>query len=287
VTTRNSMPTQNLNSGILFFDADGITNDQGFFGASHFFWDGREQSLEKLVLQPVGNHIEMGMTDAETLAEKLSKLPYYAPLFKSAFGSTEITADGISHALTSFVSAINTGNSRFDHYIATHRNEDGSVVSIESVQLSPLEIEGMMLFQDKYDCNGCHQVQSTNGYQLLGGTFANIGLEKTYDDPGLAAVTGNPNDAGKFKIPSLRNVEFTAPYMHDGRFATLNEVIDHYSEGIADHPNLDSRLMDETGQAKSMNISSHEKDALIAFLRTLSDRSAISDPKFSNPFKVK
>jgi cytochrome c peroxidase len=286
VTTRNSMPTQNLNSGLMFFDAVGSPKGEDFVGGSHFFWDGREQSLEKLVLQPVGNHIEMGMTDAGTLAEKLSKLPYYAPLFKSAFGSPEVTPDGISHALTSFVSAITTGNSRFDQYLR-NSNVNDPTVQAQEVRLSPLEIEGMLLFQNKYDCNGCHQVQTTNGYQLLGGTFANIGLDKTYDDPGLAAVTGNPDDAGKFKIPSLRNVEFTAPYMHDGRFSTLDEVVGHYSEGIADHPNLDSRLMDGTGQAKSMNISAHEKDALIAFLRTLSDRSAISDPKFSNPFKVK
>ncbi len=122
---------------------------------------------------------------------------------------------------------------------------------------------------------------------MFAGTFANVGLDNVYSDPGLEKVTGNPADIGKFKIPSLRNVVYTAPYMHDGRFSTLEEVVDHYSEGIANHPNLDEKLKGANGQAKSMNISEHEKTAIVAFLRTLSDESVLTDPKFSNPFKVK
>jgi cytochrome c peroxidase len=291
LTTRNSMPTQNL-ATFFFFDDVGTKTDFVGGGGSHFFWDGRESSLESLVLQPVGNHIEMGMTDIETLKKKLSDLPYYAPLFEKVSGSPEITATGISQALTAFVTKINTGNSRFDRFVASRFIIDPAFNSNVPPQttetiLSPLEAEGMLLFQDKYDCNACHQVQSTNGYQFLGGTFANIGLDQTYSDVGLSKVTGDPADVGKFKIPSLRNVEFTAPYMHDGRFATLEEVVDHYSEGIANHPNLDDKLKGNDGLARSMNISDHEKQAIVAFLRTLSDKSVITDPKFSNPFKVR
>ncbi len=120
---------------------------------------------------------------------------------------------------------------------------------------------------------------------MFGGGFANIGLNDDYADDGLSKTTGFSGDAGKFKIPSLRNVALTAPYMHDGRFATLDEVMEHYSEEIATHPNLDFRLRDAKGQARIMNITESEKQAIIAFLNTLTDFEAITDPKFSNPFK--
>jgi cytochrome c peroxidase len=288
LTSRNSMPIQNLNNfNFGVFDL-GSTPDPGFvpFG-NHLFWDGREQNLEKLILQPVGNHIEMGITDLDHLTENLSALPYYAPLFQDAYGSNEVTGDKISRAVSTFLTYINSLNTKFDQYnknnqLALEFNGQSNSLPI----LSPIETEGMLLFKDKYDCNACHQVQSPTGY-IMAGTFANIGLDADYPDPGLFQVTKSPADAGKFKIPSLRNVAFTAPYMHDGRFENLEDVIDHYSDGIADHPNLDTKLQDHTGHAKAMNISQHEKDAIIAFLHTLSDKSALTDPKFSNPFKIR
>lgn len=293
-TTRNSMPIQNM-AQIQFIANDTKSNvsslpfpgDNFFPGGNHFFWDGRERSLEKLILQPVGNHIEMGITDIDALTEKLSAQPHYAPLFNDAFGSTEITADRISIAVSTFVGAINTNNTRFDQYMMSRFEVDQPTLTVAKQEiLNSLEIEGMLLFQNKYDCNSCHQVQTPNGYELVG-TFANIGLDKTYADPGLQNVTGKPEDAGKFKIPSLRNLAFTAPYMHDGRFQNLDDVMEHYSEGMADHPNIDEKLKDNTGHARSMNISEHEKEAIIAFLNTLNDASVTTHPKFSNPFKVK
>jgi len=287
-TTRNSMPIQNLAANNIFavdLSKEFAPGPGQFFG-SHFFWDGREQQLEKLILQPVGNHIEMGITDVDALLAKLSDVPYYAPLFTEAFGSPEITEERISKAVTMFISSINTNNTRFDRYNMTRFTMDATGNPMKQDVMSSLELEGMLLFQDKYDCNSCHQVTSTNGY-VFAGTFANVGLDNVYDDPGLAKVTGNASDVGKFKIPSLRNVMYTAPYMHDGRFSTLEEVVDHYSEGIANHPNLDDKLKGANGEARSMNISEHEKTAIVAFLRTLSDESVLTDPKFSNPFKVK
>jgi cytochrome c peroxidase len=298
LTSRNSMPIQNLGvNPFIFFDGfsskgslgnvainTSNSNINDFIGNSsfvgqHFFWDGREPSLEKLILQPVGNHIEMGITDVNALAEKLSKSAYYAPLFTDAFQSPEITPDRISKAVTAFISSINTTNTRFDQHNMAFSNGTGS-------KLNSLELEGMLLFDTKYDCNSCHQVTTPGGY-ILAGTFANIGLDAEYQDNGLQSSTKSPVDAGKFKIPSLRNVVYTAPYMHDGRFETLEDVIEHYSSGIENHPNLDARLLDANGQAKNMNISEHEKKAIVAFLHTLSDESVLTDPKFSNPFKLK
>ena len=290
LTTRNSLPIQNLSTFGPMMDFVS-SSSSSFFGQTHLFWDGREQVLEKLVLQPIGNHIEMGVADAKSLSKKLSALPYYAALFNDAYGSPEVTTEGVSTAISTFVRGIVTTNTRFDRFNQTRfmlqpLEGDKSEVPPQTI-MNSLEIEGMLLFQEKYDCNSCHGVQSASGYIFIGGTFANIGLDANYSDPGLQNVTGNAADAGKFKIPSLRNVAYTAPYMHDGRFETLDEVLEHYSEGIADHPNLDAKLRDDTGHARSMNISEHERKAIIAFIRTLSDESVLTDPRFSNPFKVK
>jgi len=155
-------------------------------------------------------------------------------------------------------------------------------------KLSALEQQGQMLFVDTYDCNACHQVQNPVGYLFAqGGIFANIGLDPTDTDNGLQSVTNIPTDGGKFKIPSLRNVALTAPYMHDGRFADLESVMEHYSTGLQDNPNLDDRLRNSDGAAARLNIPSSEKKAIIAFLNTLTDHTMITDPKFSNPFKAK
>jgi cytochrome c peroxidase len=229
----------------------------------------------------------MGITDLDYLTKKLSALPYYAPLFEDAYGSKEVTGDKISRAVSTFLRYITTNNTRFDRFNGSNQN----ILAITTPErdpsaLTPIEFEGMLLFKDKYDCNACHQVQSSMGY-IMAGSFANIGLDADYSDPGLFETTNNPADIGKFKIPSLRNVAFTAPYMHDGRFETLDEVMQHYSDGIANHPNLDVKLKDVGGSAKAMNISQHEKEAIIAFLHTLSDESVMIDPKFSNPFKIK
>lgn len=270
LTSRNAMPIQNLG-----FQFGGIVNGD-FVSSSLLFWDGRERNLSNMVLRPIINHVEMGITDTEALAKKLSSIPYYVPLFKKAFESEEVTPQKISTALTAFVQSINSTHSKFDKA----RNGSGT-------QLSALESTGKNLFFKIYDCNSCHQVETPNGYEVFGGGFANIGLNNEYSDDGLSKVTGRPTDAGKFKIPSLRNVAFTAPYMHDGRFSTLDEVMEHYSSEIANHPNLDFRLRNANGQADQKNISEFDKKAIIAFLNTLSDQEVITDSKFSSPFKVK
>jgi cytochrome c peroxidase len=278
LTTRNSMPIQNLQT---FFFGDFSSNtvefDRGFgpgFPSVSLFWDGRENNLGTMVLKPIVNHIEMGVGDLDALAEKLQSVPYYQDLFLKAYGTSEVSSAKISEALSMFVMSITSRNTKFDK----------ARFGID--QLSALEEKGRQLFIDVYECNACHQTENPTGY-IFAGTFANIGLQTEYDDNGVAKVTGKPEDAGLFKIPSLRNVALTAPYMHDGSFETLEDVIDHYSTGIQDHPNLDFRLQDEQGEPKIFNISEYEKKAIVAFLGTLTDKEMITATKFSNPFKTK
>jgi cytochrome c peroxidase len=260
-TARNSMPIQNLQA-----------NDSSSF-PQFLFWDGRETILPVMVLKPIVNHVEMGIDDLDALADKLEQSPYYHELFIKAYGDAEITQQRIATALTSFLVSINTRDTKFDRAMQTGEG------------LSPLENEGKMLFEEKYDCNSCHQVEDPHGY-LSAGTFANIGLDQVYADNGLGEITRQANDNGKFRIPSLRNVALTAPYMHDGRFETLDDVIEHYSENIQNNSNLDFRLRTNGGPAQ-FHISEHESKALVAFLNTLTDYKTISDPKFSDPFKLK
>jgi cytochrome c peroxidase len=278
LTTRNSMPIQNLQTFFFGdFSSNSVEFDRGFgpgFPSVSLFWDGRESHLGTMVLKPIVNHIEMGVGDLDALAEKLQSVPYYQDLFLKAYGTSEVTSTKISEALSMFVMSITSRNTKFDK------------ARFGVDQLSALEEKGRQLFIEVYECNACHQTENPTGY-IFAGTFANIGLQTEYDDNGVAKVTGKPEDAGLFKIPSLRNVALTAPYMHDGSFETLEDVIDHYSTGIQDHPNLDFRLQDEQGEPKIFNISEYEKKAIVAFLGTLTDKEMITATKFSNPFKTK
>jgi cytochrome c peroxidase len=242
------------------------------------FWDGRQKFLINMVLKPITSHIEMGMSDHNALVANVQAMPYYASLFQNAFGSSTVTLNGIAAAISAFAGSIVSNNTKFD------------LINFGQENFSPSEAQGFNLFFGKYNCNSCHQTQTiTGGYQHGGGSpsdqgFINIGLDLNYADNGRGLITGNPADNGKFKIPNLRNVMLTAPYMHDGRFATLNDVLEHYSHGIVNHPNLDPRLRDAKGNTIQMNIPEQDKISIIAFLGTLTDNIMTTDPKFSNPF---
>ncbi len=266
ITSRNTQPIQNL-GGFGFGSA-----------GQALFWDGRHRFLSEMVLEPVGNHIEMGMRSNTDLLIKLSDSPLYGILFQAAYGDSEVTLERISHALAGFVGSMISNNSKFEKSFFS----DGGFGST----FNGLERLGLDLFIRKYDCMSCHDVISTVGYsEAFGEELVNIGLDAAYADNGAGALNGAASQNGKFKIPNLRNVALTAPYMHDGRFASLEEVIDHYSTGVASHPNLDDRLKDPiTGSPLVLNISQNEKTALIAFLQTLTDQTFITDPKFSDPF---
>jgi cytochrome c peroxidase len=258
---------------------------------SVFFWDGRVNSLETQTLLPVQNHIEMGLESASMLPEKLKSISYYPGLFANAFGSTEITSAKISMAMAQFVRSITSSSPDFS-------------------SLSPDAVAGRQLFFGKYECGRCHTGANMGGAPLpvCGGYISannsstsavpnssNIGLDVNYSDQGIQALVSDPTQNGYFIIPSLRNIGLTAPYMHDGRFATLSDVIDHYSNGIQAHPNLDPLLLSAnwgrsivsatSGTPVKMNISATEKQQLIAFLNSMTDYSITTDPRFSNPFK--
>lgn len=240
-TTRNSMAIANAIS-------------QG-----QFFWDNRANDLEKQVMMPIENHIEMGVELLSTIPPKLSELSYYPPLFEDAFGDVAITEDRISKALAMFLKSMVSRNSKFD------QGRD-----LGYANFSPKELLGKELFDGKALCSSCH------GNSILGGWgTANIGLDLVYEDNG--AFNGN------FKIPSLMNIELTSPYMHDGRFNSLEEVVDHYNEGIKNHPNLAWQFR-SFGGARKLGLTDLEKSALISFLRTLTDEQFISDVKYSDPF---
>jgi len=266
-TSRNSPALQDFNSFVFF--------DDQFGGNTGFFWDGRESNLKNLIMRPVQNHIEMGIDDPATLPSKLAALPYYKELFQKAFDTNEITIDRISESVERFLSAMHATNTRFDKSMFQLGGNN---------PLTALEQHGQVVFNTKYPCGKCHQ-PPTGPYFSAG--FFNIGLDYTITDRGRAAVNGQDAE-GSFKTPNLKNVALSAPYMHDGRFTTLDEVLDHYSEGIKENPALTPllRSSEGTGAPLRLNITKEDKRAIIAFLGTLTDYSFITDPKFSDPFKV-
>ncbi len=244
---------------------------------NNLFWDSRVQSLPDLVSKPVSNHIEMGMESLDDVAKRLATVDFYPDLFDKAFGSRSITADRISSAVAQFLASIVSTNSKYDQGVKNN-----------FANFTAQEREGKdIFFKQENHCNTCHAAPLFGapdapfvgyyGDDKRGA--ANIGLDINYKDNGFRN--------GEFCIPSLRNIELTAPYMHDGRFTTLDDVLDHYSQKIQTHPNLDANLRSNfgSGAAVQLNFTPAEKAALKAFLLTLTDASVTMDERFSNPFK--
>ena len=231
-----------------------------------FFWDGRELSLERQVFDPITNPIEMHNTIAN-LVQELQIDSEYPEMFLKAFGTEIIDSVQIGKAIAQYERTIISANSKFDKYL------------LGQTTLTIQEEEGFNIFMDEErgDCFHCHG--NENNPLWTDNKFHNNGLDNNFSDLGLGAVTGNPNDNGKFKTPSLRNLEFTAPYMHDGRFSTIDEVINHYSEGLQDSQTVDP-LMKMVSQG-GVQLSFEEKANLKAFLLTLSDYDFISNPDFN------
>ena len=222
-----------------------------------FFWDGGVPDLDLQPIAPITNHVEMD----ETLANVISKLkahPEYPGLFRKAFGSDEITTAAIMKALSQFMLLCVSSNSKYDRVM---RNEDYFTES---------ETMGYELFKQK--CGSCHKEPLFTDHTFRNNGIA-IGLN---NDKGRSMITLNPLDDYTFKVPSLRNVEFTAPYMHDGRFYTLEAVLDHYSKNVQNTPNLDPLLKQEANLG--LSLTEKEKENLVSFLKTLSDREFLVNP---------
>ena len=235
-----------------------------------FFWDGRAKSLREQVLQPIQNPIEMhqSLTNLCTKLRATDKTDY-AKLFSAAFGSPEITAEKISLALENFLLTLTSFNAKFDRVL---RGEE---------KFTAEEQRGFELFSTEYDprrgqfgadCFHCH-----GGPLFQSQSFANNGSDGAFKDIGREKVTGKASDRGKFSVPSLRNVELTAPYMHDGRFRTLDDVIRHYSTGIPRSATLDPNLAKHPDGG--VPLSEADKRALVAFLKTLTDAQFSSAEK--------
>lgn len=270
----------------LAFNSMSLANT--LWGPQHFFWDGRAQSLEEQALIPIQHPDEMAQ-DLEELIDELKADEYYLKLFRQAYG--QINAKNIASAIASFERTLVSSNSKYDQFL---RGE---------LKLSADEEHGRKLFMAHPDvkaslrggnCIDCHSQFLTSGFKAKFDGFANNGLENTNNlEPGLENVTKMATDRGKFKVPTLRNIALTAPYMHDGRFATLEQVLDHYDQGIKASSTLSPLIMEannlqgDSEQMKiSLNLNAEEKLAIIAFLHTLTDYTFISNEQFSNPFPI-
>lgn len=247
-----------------------------YYENGRFFWDERANTLEDQVLMPIQDGIEMGMT-LDELVTKLQGKDYYGNLFDAAFGTEEVTSNRISMALAQFVRSMVSYQSDYDVALSAAGGDDRRPFQ----NFSQLENMGKgLFFSGRTQCSDCHETAVFSGDRAR-----NNGLDAVNTDLGVEGTTGRAQDRGEFKAGSLRNIELTAPYMHDGRFATLREVVEFYNDGIQDNDNLDNRLRVQGGQVRRMNLNQNEIDALVAFLNTLTDNAFITDPKFSDPFK--
>lgn len=252
-----------------------------WYGRGRFFWDERAITLEDQVLMPFQDPVEMGMS-LEGVVSTVQTQTYYPDLFQNAFGTPEINADRIAMALAQFVRSIVSVNSKYDE-----GRQTVNIPSTDFPNFNASENNGKRLFflpvaLGGGGCIGCH---STEAFINPDNGTTNNGLDATStDDLGVFEAIRNPAFLGTFKVPSLKDIELTAPYMHDGRFKTLEEVIEHYNSGIQDHPNLGNALRDDEGRPIRLNLTEQEKADLVNFLKTLTDKVLTQDVKFSNPF---
>lgn len=231
-----------------------------------FFWDGRRNSLEDQAHDPVVNPIEMA-NSWPTVVSRLQADEEYPSLFYKAFGSYNIDSNLVAMAIAQFERTLVSFNSPFDRYYFQG----------ETSALNAQEISGLDIFLNKAHCNDCH-----SDVLLTDNAFRNNGLDISFTDNGLGLVTANASDNGKFKVPTLRNVELTSPYMHDSRFNTLEQVIDFYSSNVKSaSPNLDQHMIPF---GNGLNLTIQEKADLLAFLKVLTDSSFINNSAYGDPY---
>ncbi|EDM44348.1 cytochrome C peroxidase [unidentified eubacterium SCB49] len=243
---RNAQPMQNL----------------GF--QNLFMWDGAASHLDLQPIIPITSEVEMG----ETLSNVISKLEqdsYYQDQFARAFEDGEVNTENLLKALSQFMVMMISGDSKYDKYV---RQED-------NVVLSQIELDGLATFNNK--CISCHATDLFTDH-----SFRNNGLpiNPLLDDKGRYNVLEDPADLYTFKVPSLRNIEVTYPYMHDGRFSTLEVVLDFYDSGMVDNGNVDPSFLRPDGTL-GIDLSAYEKESIIAFLKTLTDTEFLEDERFS------
>lgn len=241
IGTRNSLTLQNLAWN------------------KNFMWDGGVNHLDVQAIAPITSEVEMNET-LENVVVKLQKSDKYVALFEKAFGTKKITGQLTLKAISQFVVSLTTSNSKYDK------------VSRKEEKFTEIEQKGYKLFQKH--CTSCHKEPL-----LTNDSFRNNGLpiDEDLKDIGRMKITQNSEDSLHFKVPTLRNIEFTYPYMHDGRFKTLNEVVKHYNSGIQKSTTLSKELL------QPMSLSDNERIELIAFLKTLTDKSFLFNTKYTYP----
>lgn len=228
-----------------------------------FMWDGATNHLDLQPIIPLTSPIEMD-GNFENIISMMKNDSSYKKLFKQAFSNGEINAENMLKALGQFMVMATSSNSRFDKY---RRNENGGTLSTN-------ELEGYAIFNQK--CASCHATDI-----FTDNSFRNNGLpvNPALNDVGRYRVTELSEDLYKFKVPSLRNIEKTAPYMHDGRFYTLDAVLEHYNNGVVNSETLDSTL--NSNSTLGIPLTNNEKTKIIAFLKTLTDNQYLTDKRFS------
>ena len=236
-----------------------------YYASGHAFWDERASSFEEQALMPIQDPVEMGMT-LDDVVSRMEETTFYSSLFYDAFGSGEITPDRIGKALAQFSRSIVAFDTRYDEGRA--QQPPGPPGQQPLATLTAAENRGMATFFGPARCSMCHA-----GDLFVLSEPANNGLDAEITDEGA----GN----GRFKAGSLRNIGITAPYMHDGRFSTLEEVVEHYNSGIQESIHLDPRL-----RGNGLNLSDGQKADLVAFLQTLTDESLATDVRWSDPFAI-
>jgi len=258
LTDRRAMPLVNLR----------------YYQRARFFWDERAGNLEEMVLLPIQSRIEMGH-DLKQVSNALARDPMYPKLFARAFGDRQVTEQRIGRALAQFVRSIVSYQSRYDEgrtRVQSSHDDFGNFTLQEN--------RGKALFMR--NCGTCHMKDGSEHFFVSEPANTRLRGNNPAADGGVGDVTLRFADLGAFKSPSLRNVEVTAPYGHDGRFATLDALIDHYSDNPIPDPNSGYMI-----PVPPLKFTASEKAALIAFLKTLTDRTLLTDPRFSNPFVVK
>lgn len=261
LTTRNSMSLLNAR----------------YYPNGRFFWDERSASAEIQASRPIVHPVEMGMTMSGAL-EKVKAKSFYPTLFKNAFGTDEIDSARIVKAIAQFVRSIVSYRTKFDVGRATLQPGQ-NLGDTDFANFTVSENLGKRLFFTRASCAPCH---GTETFTAPGAR--NNGLDQVFTDNGVGSVTNNPAQNGQFKVPSLRGIEKSAPYMHDGRFATLREVVQHYNNGVKNHPALSPPLRLPDGGIRRLNLNETEITQLVDFLKTLTDTGIENDPKFSDPF---
>lgn len=241
----------------------GVRNSPALFNLNwntSFMWDGGVNHIEVQPLAPITNPVEMDETMNNVLA-KIGSDPDYKKMYQEAFGSAEVSTERTFKALAQFMGAMVSSNSKYDKYM---RKEGG-------VTLSSSELAGLAVFENK--CATCHPAPLFTDH-----SFRNAGVKPTsLNDSGRAHITFNPDDLYKFRVPSLRNLSYTQPYLHDGRYATLDQVLDQMEKEIVDAPNLDPAMKG------GIKLTDQERTDLKAFLKTLDDETFVKDKRFFEP----